>query len=169
MALLVALKRPDLVNKLVAVGANYHFDGVMPVEMDPESPLAQALGKAYIERSPDGPEHLEVVFGKSMTMYAAEPTLTTADIAQIAQPVLVVVGDDDLVALPHTVSLYEALPAGQLAVVPGASHALPLEQPEVLTRLILNFLAADEPPHTLIPIRRARPGSGPGLTGESED
>ncbi|MET3141112.1 UNVERIFIED_ORG: pimeloyl-ACP methyl ester carboxylesterase [Arthrobacter sp. UYEF10] len=69
---------------------------------------------------------------------------------------LVVVGDDDLVALPHTVSLYEALPEGQLAVVPGASHALPVEQPDVLTGLIRNFLAAAEHPHTLFPIRRAR-------------
>lgn len=156
VALLVALSRPDLVHKLVVIGANYHFDGVMPVEMDPESSLSQALGKAYIERSPDGAEHLEVAFSKSFKMFSAEPTLTTADIAQVAGPVLVVVGDDDFVTLPHTVSLYEALPQGQLAVVPGASHALPVEQPDVLTGLILNFLAAVEPPRTLIPIRRAQ-------------
>ena len=79
VALLVALKRPDLVRKLVVIGANYHFDGAMPVEMDPESPLAQALGKAYIERSPDGPEHLELVFSKSLRMYSTEPTLTAAE------------------------------------------------------------------------------------------
>jgi pimeloyl-ACP methyl ester carboxylesterase len=160
VALTVALKRPDLVNKLVVIGANYHYDGVLPVEMDPESSLAQELSKAYIERSPDGAEHLELVFSKSFRMFGTEPTLTTADIAQIARPVLVVVGDDDLVALPHTVSLYEALPEGQLAVVPRASHALPVEHPDVVTGLILDFLAAAEPPHTLIPIRRARPTSG---------
>lgn len=159
VALIVALKRPDLVHKLVVIGANYHYDGVMPVEMDPESSLVQELGKAYVERSPDGAEHLELAFSKSFRMYGTEPTLTTADIARIGQPVLVVVGDDDLVALPHTVSLYEALPEGQLAVVPGASHALPLEQPDVLAGLIRNFLAAADPPHTLFPIRRARPTS----------
>lgn len=156
VALLVALQRPDLVQRMVVIGANYHFDGFMNVEMDPESSLVQALGKAYVERSPDGPEHLEVVLSKSFRMFGAEPTLTTADIAQIARPVLVVVGDDDLVVLQHTVSLYEALPEGQLAVVPGASHALPLEQPDVLTGLILKFLAAVESPHTLVPVRRAR-------------
>ena len=162
VALLVALQRPDLVHRLVVIGANYHFDGFMTVEIDPESSLVQALGKAYIERSPDGPEHLEVAFSKSFRMLGAEPTLTTtSDIAQIARPVLVVVGDDDLVALTHTVSLYEALPEGQLAVVPGASHALPLEQPDVLTGLILNFLAAGWGffPHTLVPVRRARLGA----------
>jgi pimeloyl-ACP methyl ester carboxylesterase len=156
VALLVALRRPDLVNKLVAIGANYHFDGTMPVEMEEESPVSQELGNAYIQRSPDGAAHLDVVMSKSFRMFRTEPTLTTADIARISRPVLVVVGDDDMVALPHTVSLYEALPEGQLAVVPGASHGLPLEQPDTLSGLILNFLAADGPPRTLLPIRRAR-------------
>ncbi|WP_427129025.1 alpha/beta fold hydrolase [Pseudarthrobacter sp. S9] len=159
VALLVALRRPDLVHKLVVIGANYRYDGVMPVEFDPESPILQELGKAYIERSPDGAKHLEVTFDKSLRMFSSEPTLTAADIAQITHPVLVLVGDDDFVTLPHTVSLYEALPQGQLAVVPGASHALPLEQPVVVTGLILKFLAAAGPPQTLLPIRRLQTGS----------
>ncbi|MEZ2390430.1 alpha/beta fold hydrolase [bacterium RCC_150] len=156
VALLVALGRPELVKKLVVIGTNYHYNGMMPLELDPQSPMAQELGKAYTERSPDGPEHLEAVFGKSIAMITAEPELTATDIRKIAQPTLVVVGDDDAVTLPHTVSLYESLPQGQLAVVPGASHGLPLEQPELLASLILNFLAADGPPRTFIPIRRAQ-------------
>lgn len=154
-ALLVALARPELVHKLVAIGANYHFEGVLPFDMVPEAPLAQELGSAYAARSPDGAGHLEVVLEKTFTMYASEPTLTGADLAGISHPVLVAAGDDDMVALSHTVSLYEALPAGQLAIIPGASHALPLEQPDVLTGLILRFLAAAGPPETLLPIRRA--------------
>ena len=57
--------------------------------------------------------------------------------------------------LSHTSALYEALPAGQLCVVPGSSHALPVEKPDETTRVILGFLAADLPPATLMPIRRA--------------
>jgi len=156
VALLVALRQPELVRKLVVIGTNYHYNGTVPFDLDPQSPMAQELGRAYIERSPDGPEHLDVVFGKSVAMFTTEPTLTTTDIAQINQPVLVIVGDDDVVTLPHTLSLYEALPEGQLAVVPGASHGLPLEQPETVAGLISNFLAAAEPPRTFMPIRRAR-------------
>lgn len=157
IALLAALSRPDLVQKLVVVGANYHYDGVLPLDMDPGSPLAQELAKAYAERSPDGAGHFDVVVRKSFAMFGSEPTLTTADVARITKPVLVVAGDDDLVALPHTVSLFEALPEGQLAVVPGASHALPLEQPDVLGALITNFLAAPGPPQTFVPVRRGKP------------
>ena len=156
IALIVALRRPDLVRKLVVVGANYHFEGIAPVELDPGSAVPQELGKAYIARSPDGPGHLDVVMNKSFRMVASEPTLSTADIARISMPVLVVAGDDDLVTLPHTVALYEALPKGELAVIPAASHGLPLEQPEALNRVILAFLAATGPPRTLMPIRRAK-------------
>src|SRR5215217_5657215 len=155
VALLVALRRPDLVDKLVVIGANYHFEGVLPMEMDPESPLAQALGRAYSERSPDGAGHLEEMFRKALQLFSTEPTLTTADIEQIKRPALVVAGDDDIVALTHTASLYEALPNGQLAVIPGASHALPLEQPSTLNSVILPFLAASGPPQTMMPVRRA--------------
>jgi pimeloyl-ACP methyl ester carboxylesterase len=63
-------------------------------------------------------------------------------------------GDDDLIHLSHTCSLYESIPAAQLAVVPGASHALPMEQPEETARIIEHFLASDVPPATLMPIRR---------------
>jgi len=65
-----------------------------------------------------------------------------------------VAGDDDAIELSHTCSLYEALPLGQLAIVPGASHALPIEQPDVLARLIAEFLGQTDPPQTLMPVRR---------------
>ncbi|WP_436500000.1 alpha/beta fold hydrolase [Actinokineospora sp. HUAS TT18] len=155
VALLVAIDRPDLVNKAVVIGANFHANGAMPVEIDPDSPLAQELTKDYLDRSPDGPEHLEAMFEKAITMMSTEPTLTVDDIARIPNPVLVLVGDDDLITLGHTCALYEALPHGQLAVVPGASHAVPLERPTTVAGLITDFLTGDAP-RTIMPIRRAR-------------
>lgn len=160
VALLVALERPDLVRKQVVVGTNFHHNGLMPMQGDPQSPLVQRLAADYIERSPDGAEHLDVVFAKSMAMFSTEPTLDTDDIARIERPTLVVVGDDDLVRLDHTCALYGSLPEGQLAVVPGASHALPVEQPGELVRLIVRFLGAEGPPQTLMPVRRAAPTVG---------
>ena len=68
-----------------------------------------------------------------------------------------IAGDDDAVTLPHTCSLFEAIPPGnaQLAVVPATSHLLPLEKPELVGRLVVDFLTADGPPATLMPQRRA--------------
>jgi pimeloyl-ACP methyl ester carboxylesterase len=91
---------------------------------------------------------------KSIQLFSTEPALTLDDLARITQPVLVMAGDDDVVTLPHTVSLYQALPDSQLAVVPGASHALPLEQPSAVAAMILRFLSAEGKPRTMMPIRR---------------
>lgn len=88
-------------------------------------------------------------------MATTEPTLTVDDLRRVAAPTLVMVGDDDLIALNHTCALYESLPAGQLCVVPRTSHALPLEQAEETARQVLDFLAAGVPPVTFMPVRRA--------------
>jgi pimeloyl-ACP methyl ester carboxylesterase len=154
IALLVGMNRPDLVGRLVPIGANYHYDGLGPLPMDPDSPLVAMIAQGYAERSPDGGDHFPEVLAKSMTMFETEPTLTTADLARITMPVLVLVGDDEAVRLDHTCSLYQALPAGQLAIVPAATHAVPLEKPVDVTRLIVDFLAAVDPPQTFMPIRR---------------
>jgi pimeloyl-ACP methyl ester carboxylesterase len=153
VGLLVALRRPDLVDRMVVIGANFHFSGVMPIHVDQR--FLDLLRPAYVERSPDGEEHFEAHIAKAMTMIETEPTLTADDLRRIATPTLVVVGDDDLITLAHTTELYESLPAGQLAVVPGTSHVLPMERPDETARIILHFLGADLPPATFMPVRRS--------------
>ena len=154
VALLVALRRPDLVGKLVPIGANFHYDGLAPISLDPDSPIAAMIAQAYGERSPDGPDHFPVVLGKAMTLFASEPTLTTDDLERITAPTLVLSGDDDGVQLDHTCAMFLALPAGQLAVVPGSSHAVPIEKPADVARLVVDFLSSG-PPETFMPILRA--------------
>ena len=88
-------------------------------------------------------------------MWSEEPALTVGDLAIIEIPVLVIAGDDDVVAMDHTVALYQALQHGQLAVIPGASHPVFMEQPDLINTLIERFLDAKGPPETLMPIRRA--------------
>ena len=156
VALLVAMRRPDLVGRIVAVGANFHHDGLLPFEVDESDSVGDLMMQGYAERSPDGAEHFGNVFERMYTMMTTEPTLTASDLATITAPTLVMAGDDDLMRLDHTCALYEALPAGQLAIVPGTSHVLPLERPAEVARIIMDFLAANVPPATFMPIRRAR-------------
>jgi pimeloyl-ACP methyl ester carboxylesterase len=153
VALLVALRRPDLVRSLVLVGANFHFDGNMPTGPgDGSGP--KLMRERYAERSPDGAEHFAAVFEKSRAMWAVEPTLTRDDLRKISAPALVLVGDDDLMTLAHTASLYESLPLGRLAVIPGTSHAVVMEKPELVGLLINDFLSDPGKPKTHMPVRR---------------
>ena len=154
VALLVALDHPEVVGKLVTIGANFHYSGLMALPLTADSPAVQMIADAYGRRSPDGREHFPAVFEKTEVMFATEPTLTVGDLGRIPNPSLVIAGDDDAIRLDHTCALYEALPAGELAIVPGASHLLPIEKPLDTARLILDFLQRAGPPVTFMPIRR---------------
>jgi pimeloyl-ACP methyl ester carboxylesterase len=155
VALLVALRRPDLVRSMVLIGTNFHYEGVRPFGPSPAMEATfEAMKAMYDDRSPDGPEHFQAMLGKATELMGSEPRLTTEDIAKVSTPTLVLVGDDDLIDLAHTVALYEALPAGRLAVIPAASHMVPVEQPELVGRSIAQFLETPEPPQTMMPSRR---------------
>ncbi|MET0147276.1 MAG: alpha/beta hydrolase [Ilumatobacteraceae bacterium] len=155
IALLVALRRPDLVERMVVIGTNVHHDALLPVDVDPGGPFATRIYEDYAALSPDGADHFGNISDRFEVMVTTEPTMSPGDLGAITAPTLVMVGDDDFFPLDHTCAIYSALPAGRLAVVPGASHALPLEQPALVATLIVDFLASDEPPPTLLPVRRA--------------
>jgi pimeloyl-ACP methyl ester carboxylesterase len=87
-------------------------------------------------------------------MHADGPTLTKDGLKNITCRTLVMVGDDDEVILEHAVDFYRALPDGELAVVPGASHGLLVEKPDLCNKIMVDFLTLDPVP-TFAPIRRA--------------
>ncbi len=153
----VALRRPDLVRKLVVIGSNFHHEGANPAlheDTGGEEEGDDMMRDLYQAVSPDGPEHWPTIKAKVFEMWRTGPTLTEADLATIDRPVLVLVGDDDAVFLPHTIALYEALPQGQLAIVPGTSHLVPVEKPDLVNRLIVDFLD-DGAVVSMLPMRRA--------------
>ncbi|MFH8978592.1 alpha/beta fold hydrolase [Streptomyces sp. NPDC017890] len=160
IALLVAAARPDLVREVVAIGADFRprsecfaAPGMLD-EMTPDSADLQFFRELYESVTPDGPDHWPVVAAKMTDMWRTEPTLTTQDPVRVVAPTLVLVGDDDLMTPEHTTALYRAIPESRLAVVPGASHLVPLEQPDLVNRLILEHLAQDAV-ETMMPVRRA--------------
>lgn len=156
VALLVALRRPDLVRRQVVIGANFHHDGLLDAFHLGEDPDAEevAFFKGMYETNAVDPTNWPVFFRKSEHLWREQPTMTTDDIRRITAPTLVIVGDDDAIEFDHTIALFEALPAGQLAVVPGTSHTLQLEKPALVNQLVLDFLAETDPPTTFMPLRR---------------
>ena len=146
-ALIMAIRRPELVRKLVVIGANFHYGGMAPVAlaaMETATPDAfyPWLVNAYKQNSPDGPEHFPVVFEKILRMWREEPSLTPDDLAGIQAPALVLVGDRDWVAPEHTLAMFQAMPNAQLCVVPGATHGVPFEKAALVNQIVLDFLGA---------------------------
>ncbi len=152
VALQVALARPDLVSRLVCVCGVFHRDGWLPGVLAPEPPGVMA--DMYGEVSPDGPDHYATVVAKLDAMHASGPNLTPADLGRVQARTLVMVGDDDEMPLHHSAAFANAVPAGELAVVPGTSHGLLVEKPDLCNRVLLDFLTLDAV-ETLAPIRRS--------------
>jgi pimeloyl-ACP methyl ester carboxylesterase len=161
VALLVAAARPDLVRRAVLIGTNFRpgpecFSAPSMLDaMTPDGPDLAFFRELYEPVSPDGAAHWPVAAAKVLTMWRTQPDLTAADLARVRTPTLVMAGDDDLITLEHTCALYRGVPDSRLAVVPGASHLLPLEQPDHVCRLVLDHLAQDGPVETMLPVRRA--------------
>jgi pimeloyl-ACP methyl ester carboxylesterase len=155
IAMVVAMRRPDLVLDLVLISGGFHRDGLMPGadELDVDQ-LVEFLGPSYGEVSPDGEEHFRVVAEKVAEMAEKEPDLAQSELSRVTCRTLVMFSDDDLVSMEHVIATYDGIPNAELAVVPGTSHFLVQEKPELCNRIILDFLTT-EPVPTVAAIRRA--------------
>ena len=155
VAMLVAIQRPELVKRLVMISSGFDKSG----EAAPDAEwnvdeIAEFLGPAYGEVSPDGIDHFKVVAAKIGELAAVEPNLEASELAKVTCRSLVMFSDDDLVTLTHAVEMYDALPNAELAIVPGTSHFLTQEKPDLVNKIVVDFLTKD-PVATVAPIRRA--------------
>jgi pimeloyl-ACP methyl ester carboxylesterase len=160
VGMIVAAQRPDLVRKLVPISANFDDAGVVPgaadsmMSMTADSPDVAYFRSQYEATSPDGPSHWPVVFEKIKQMILSDTILDHSGLGSITAPTLVVASDDDIISLEHTIELYRSIPDSQLLILPGTSHGLVMEKPDLLAGLITDFLLNDPAP-TMMPIRRA--------------
>jgi pimeloyl-ACP methyl ester carboxylesterase len=151
VGLLVALRRPTLVRKLVLIDQYVTLEGAVPeyhafmatFSADSAPP---GLAELYGVLSPDGPDHFPVVFAKLHDLWTRPTGIEVADLARVAAPTLILNGDDGAMSLAHADEIRRTLPESQLAVVPGTSHGLSLEKPHIVNQLILDFLADEQPP-----------------------
>lgn len=154
VALLTALRRPDLARRVAAIAGVFNRDGWIPSAIDPDNAPPEILAVSYGEVSPDGVDHFPVVAAKLADMHVEGPTLSAADLKHLTSRTLVMVGDDDEVTLEHATEMYRNLPDAELAVIPGTSHGLLVEKPTLSNTILIDFLTTDPVP-TLAPIRRA--------------
>ena len=147
IGLLLATGKPQLVERLVSIGGNSRPDGIEPwFARWLEKTTAESFPARYREEherlSPDGPGQWPAVFEKVKRLWAEEPWIADEELAGIKAPTLVLAGDRDIVTPAHTVALARTIPDAQLGIVPGTTHAVHEERPEVVNRLLLDFFAA---------------------------
>lgn len=154
IALMVAIERPDLVKSIIAIGANYHYEH--GGETIPLWEISDEDRQEHATRSPDASEALDSKVTRMWTIWNTEPTLSEKDLGRIQCPTLIMASDDESFSFAHITSMYEAIPLGQLAIIPGTSHYVIKEKPEITQAIIKDFLNNLLPPITRAPVRRKR-------------
>lgn len=99
VALLVAMRRPDLVRRLVFAAAVFHRDGWVEGVLDDDDAPPEFMRDSYAEISPDGRGHFDEVMAELAAEHAREPSLSERDLQTITTRTLIMIGDDDEVRL----------------------------------------------------------------------
>ncbi|WP_267242358.1 4-carboxymuconolactone decarboxylase [Streptomyces sp. PR69] len=183
----LALRRPDRIAALALVAASPRFGtadefrqrGVV-VRTNGLDPIARSAPERWFTHSFAASQPAIVEWAVQMVrttdpgcyVAACEALAAfdvTAELGRIAVPALVVVGSEDQITGPAEArTLVAGIPDARLALVPGASHLAPVEQPAAVTELLVHHFATawqsapagvDAPPG---PVHHAPPPEPPG-------
>lgn len=160
-ALQLAIRHPEKVDKLVVASTAYDAKGwqqayrdfipQMNVDMFAGMPFAEDYRK--LAANPDGFRAL----ASKLIDLEKEPMAWEADVKALKTPVLIIVGDADVVTLEHAVAMFRLLggggmgdmgaplPASRLAVLPATSHTAVMGQVDLLSQIVEPFLAGQTP------------------------
>jgi pimeloyl-ACP methyl ester carboxylesterase len=129
LALMLAVRHPDLVRRLVISGVNISPEGLRTGDLN-ELRAAQNKSPQSID------EKLAHLWFTSPT----ESELSLALLSKISQPVLLISGDRDAITLEHTLQIFHALPDAELCVLPGTDHGTFSGRSEWLNPIMDEFL-----------------------------
>lgn len=132
LALSMAMKHPQLVDKIACSGANIFPEGQKDEEV-------KYLREAVERLSKDNKDHKNDVPLDLINLDLKYPNWTFEDLKKIECPSLIIAGDKDIIKIEHTVKMAESIPKGQLAIIPNASHFVPEEKPELFNELVIDF------------------------------
>jgi len=132
--LLLAMKHPAKVKKLVTMGANIYInDQVVDRNVLQEIEKRREALKTDTSRTSQNTARL-------MTLLLTEPNHVYEDLRAIHCPVLVMAGENDIIHENHTREIATHLPNGKLYIATGEDHYFPVNNPAKFNAVVADFL-----------------------------
>ena len=131
IGLLLALKHPEKVAKLVTSGANIFPEGVVYFD---------EMKKTTVELESKNKNHENDLALDLNNLDLNYPNLKFSDLNAIKSKTLIIAGDHDVIKGEHTLKMYESIPNAQLAILPNSSHSALIENSKLFNEIVLPFL-----------------------------
>lgn len=131
IGIVMALRHPEKVDRLVAMGANIFPEGVYGLDLMKE--------QLDIWQKENTDHHLDLAIDL-LTLDALYPQLKFDDLAGIRSKTLIMAGDHDEIQPEHTLKIFQSIPNAELAILPDSSHFVPQENPELFNATVMRFL-----------------------------
>jgi pimeloyl-ACP methyl ester carboxylesterase len=129
----LAMRYPERIRRLVAIGSNYDVDGLIKKpEFSVEPPQRRSL---CLRCAPD-----PAFTRKVITMWRTLPHYSLNDLGKINAPTLIIAGEFDVIKRTHSDQLARAISGSKEKIIEGATHSLINEKPDIVNEEILNFL-----------------------------
>jgi pimeloyl-ACP methyl ester carboxylesterase len=144
----LAIHHPGLVKKMVFAGGNVSAASYRPDKMEQ---LKQLSGSSLEKEDPGfvaerkklmpEPQRWAEFVELLKHAWINQVAFSDEEIKNISCPVMVTAGDrDQYNPIESFVRVYKLLPHAQLAIVPGADHIIFYRQPELMEKIVLDFL-----------------------------
>lgn len=134
-ALLLAMRHPEKVKKLVSSGANVSPDStaILP-DLWREDQLFYEQNKNKVFRNVKEKNNFKV-----FSLDVLEPNIPLKELQKIKVPALIVAGDRDLIVREHTVAISKNIPNARLWIVPNSGHGTLIEHADEFNRVVDDF------------------------------
>ncbi|MFX0011367.1 MAG: alpha/beta fold hydrolase, partial [Candidatus Hermodarchaeota archaeon] len=147
-SLVLALKYPELVNKLILIGTPYNISNFYPEifesfsNVDPNNiPKDFKFIKRAYEKVAPNPDNWSILLEKEMDLAKREPNFTLDQLKNIKSTSLIIDGENEnLYPIKVMHEMTEAIPDARLELIPGGTHLVLMEQSKIVNQLIVKFL-----------------------------
>jgi pimeloyl-ACP methyl ester carboxylesterase len=135
-AILLALRHPEKVIKMVSTGANMTPDSsaIIPSSwMDEQKQYERDKNKTWTTEK-------EKNDWKLFMLDWLQPNVPLTDLRAIRCPSLIICGDHDVITIAHTLGIYSNIPNAYLWVIPNSGHGTLVEHRDLFNTVVDKFL-----------------------------